>query len=94
MFFDYKSQPKLTNNSMIADRGQLKERVKQLKASKLTMIDKLMKIVKKQNHFISLFPLIKEQKPGRDMYATTTFWQFVICFYMINYYSKIDSRGT
>lgn len=46
MFFDYYKQSKL-NNSLITDRDERKERVRNLKASKLTLIDKLMKIVKK-----------------------------------------------
>ena len=28
------------------------------------------------------------------MYASITFWQFIICFYLITYYTSLDARGT
>lgn len=28
------------------------------------------------------------------MYARITFWQFIICIYLIQYYTKLDARGT
>ena len=45
-------------------------------------------------HFKQLFPTLKEQKPGVDLYARITFWQFIICFYLITYYTYLDARGT
>ena len=54
----------------------------------------MLKIVKKISYFNHLFPLVKEEKPGRDLYALTTFWQFALCFYVINFYPELDSRGT
>lgn len=38
-------------------------------------------------YFRKLFPPIKEQKPGKDMYGKITFWQFIICVYLITYYT-------
>jgi len=48
----------------------------------------------KLTYFKNLFPVIKEQKPGKDLYARITFWQFIICFYLITYYTYLDARGT
>jgi hypothetical protein len=48
----------------------------------------------KKNYFQRLFPSIKEQKPGIDMYASITFTQFIICFYLIKYYTQMDAYGT
>ena len=57
----------------------------------------IQKIVKKMSvvpYFQRLFPSIKEQKPGEDFYTSITFWQFMICIYLITYYTKLDARGT
>ncbi len=85
---------KKLSNSYIADKENLKKKAKEIKRKNLSWKDKILQKVKKQPYFTRLFPLVKEEKPGRDLYAKTTFWQFVICFFMINYYSKLDSRGT
>lgn len=45
-------------------------------------------------YFKRLFPLVKEEKPGKDFYARITFWQFVIAIYIINMYQYMDARGT
>ena len=88
----------LTSNklsqSLIDDKDRLKKKAKEIRYKKLSAVDKLLKIVKKISYFNHLFPLVKEEKPGRDLYAVTTFWQFVICFFLINFYPKLDSRGT
>ena len=47
-----------------------------------------------KDYFRRLFPSIKEQKPGKDMYAKITLWQFIICIYLITYYTYLDARGT
>jgi hypothetical protein len=36
---------------------------------------------------------IKEQKPGIDLYPRITFIQFIICYYLISYYTYMDARG-
>lgn len=48
----------------------------------------------KQSYFRRLFPKVKEQKPGIDLYGKITFVQFIICIYLISYYTKLDARGT
>jgi hypothetical protein len=48
----------------------------------------------KKNYFQRLFPSIKEQKPGIDLYASITFTQFIICYFLIKYYTKMDAYGT
>ena len=45
-------------------------------------------------YFKSIFPLVKEQKPGVDLYAWITFVQFIICIYLIMFYTEIDTEGT
>jgi hypothetical protein len=92
VLFDFKS--KELNQSFVADKEVLKKRAKEIRDKKLGKLEKLFKDIKKSSYFVSLFPLVKEQKPGRDLYAHTTVLQFIICFYMINYYSYLDSRGT
>jgi len=60
----------------------------------LTFAQKLVQNMKARDYFKTLFPQIKEQKPGFDYYAKITFWQFIICIYLINYYTDLDARGT
>ena len=48
----------------------------------------------KNKYFKRLFPKVKEAKPGIDFYGKITFIQFVICIYLISYYTKLDARGT
>jgi hypothetical protein len=82
------------SRSLIDDKDMLKKKAREIRYQKLSAVDKLLKTIKKISYFNHLFPLVKEEKPGRDLYALTTFWQFVICFYVINFYPKLDSRGT
>lgn len=42
----------------------------------------------------SLFPSIKEQKPGRDLYALIATVQFIICVFLIFFYTKMDADIT
>lgn len=60
----------------------------------MTRAQRLVKFMNSKTHFKNLFPLVKEQKPGKDYYARITFWQFIICLYLINYYTDLDARGT
>lgn len=48
----------------------------------------------KKSYFQRLFPQIKEQKPGRDLYSSITLWQFIILIYLISYYTDMDAVGT
>ena len=54
----------------------------------------IKKYFSKSSYFLRLFPLLKEQKPGVDMYAPITFAQFIIVIYLITYYAEMDTRGT
>ena len=74
------------SRSLIDDKDMLKKKAREIRYQKLSAVDKLLKTIKKISYFNHLFPLVKEEKPGRDLYALTTFWQFVICFYVINFY--------
>ena len=71
------------NQSYIDDKEKLKVKAKHIKQKRLGTVDKFLKKVRKTPYFTRLFPLVKEEKPGRDLYATTTFWQFVTCFFVI-----------
>ena len=42
-------------------------------------------------YFAKLFPSLKEQKPGRDLYAVTATFQFMICLFLIFFYTKMDA---
>ena len=81
-------------HSLIVNPVEAKEKIKKIKESRLTFAQKLVQKMKSQDYFKSLFPQIKEQKPGFDYYAKITFWQFIICLYLINYYTDLDARGT
>jgi len=71
-----------------------KNKIKKIKEKKRSTSQKLVRAMGAYNHFQNLFPTLKEQKPGVDMYARITFWQFIICFYLITYYTYLDARGT
>lgn len=72
----------------------MEQRAKQIRELKKGRIDRLLRSVKDVAYFKRLFPLVKEEKPGKDFYARITFWQFVIAIYIINLYQYIDARGT
>lgn len=82
------------NISLIMNMDERKTAVKRLKEKKLTNAQKIVKYMKGKSYFRTLFPSIKEQKPGVDFYARITFWQFIICLYLINFYTILDARGT
>lgn len=42
----------------------------------------------------SLFPSIKEQKPGKDLYAFVAATQFFICLFLIFFFTKMDADFT
>mmetsp|Transcript_33904 Transcript_33904/g.33002 ORF Transcript_33904/g.33002 Transcript_33904/m.33002 type:complete len:127 (+) Transcript_33904:898-1278(+) len=50
---------------------------------KLSFIQKFMA---NRKYFLRLFPLLKEQKPGIDLYFPITLSQFVLIFYTIIFY--------
>lgn len=74
------------NRSLIPNGDLLELRAKQIRELKKGRIDRLLRSVKDVAYFKRLFPLVKEEKPGKDMYARITFWQFVIAIYIINMY--------
>lgn len=82
------------NRSLIPNTDQLEQRARQIRQLKKGRIDRLLRSVKDISYFKRLFPLVKEEKPGKDLYARITFWQFVIAIYIINLYQYIDARGT
>ena len=62
------------NRSLIANTDQLETRARQIRQLKKGKIDRLLRSVKEINYFKRLFPLVKEEKPGKDLYARITFW--------------------
>lgn len=42
----------------------------------------------------SLFPSVKEQKPGMDLFPWTATIQFIICLFLIFFYTKMDADFT
>ena len=82
------------DRSLIPNNDLLELRARTIRDQKKSRIDKILRKVKDISYFKRLFPLVKEEKPGRDFYARITFWQFLICIYLINWYQYIDARGT
>jgi anaerobic C4-dicarboxylate transporter len=72
----------------------MEEKAKEIRLKKKSRVDLMLRKIKDISYFKRLFPLVKEEKPGKDMYAWITFWLFIICIYMINFYQYIDARGT
>ena len=84
------------NYSMIDNREELHETVEKMrnymkKKAKLGIIKKYFAT---NSYFQRLFPQINEQKPGMDLYAAITLVQFIIIWYLIAYYTEMDSEGT
>jgi hypothetical protein len=46
------------------------------------------------SYFERLFPSVKEQKPGKDLYAEMATFQFLICIFLIFFYTKMDADVT
>ena len=57
-------------------------------------INKLEIFFTHSSYFESLFPSIKEQKPGFDLYAPMATVQCIIILYMIIFYTRIDPDYT
>lgn len=74
------------------ERQQVGERLKNKRKPKKDSFVK--KNFSGSSYFQRLFPSIKQQKPGEDLYASITFVQFVICGYLITYYTSLDANGT
>lgn len=81
-------------HSLIINPEDRKKEVTKIKDKNMTRAQRLVKYMNSKTYFKNLFPLIKGQKPGKDYYARITFWQFIICLYLINYYTDLDARGT
>jgi len=86
VFIDDKKSKKL-DMSHVVDIDERHTIAKNIRSRHLTNVQSFVKKLGKKNYFKNLFPLIKEQKPGKDLYASITFWQFIICVYLITYYT-------
>jgi hypothetical protein len=58
------------------------------------MLRKIKWLLYDNSYFEKLFPSIKEQKPGRDLYAVIATIQFVICLFIIFFFTKMDADVT
>ncbi len=54
----------------------------------------IKKLLYQNAYFERLFPSIKEQKPGNDLYAIIASFQFLICLFLIFFYTKMDADVT
>ena len=54
----------------------------------------VQRLLYKNDYFEQLFPSVKEQKPGKDLYALSATFQFLICLYLIFFYTKMDADVT
>ena len=54
----------------------------------------MQRLLYKNQYFERLFPSLKEQKPGKDLYAVLATFQFLICLFMILFYTKMDADIT
>lgn len=80
--------------SLVPDRSERKQLVKTLKQKRPENQGLVRNYFGKHSYFRRLFPKVKEQKPGIDFYGKITFIQFVICVFLISFYTKLDARGT
>jgi hypothetical protein len=82
------------NHSFICDEALMRATVTGMRDKKRSAIQRFVKYIRNKQYFNRLFPQVKEQKPGKDLYSSITFWQFIICVYLIAFYTNIDARGT
>ena len=54
----------------------------------------IKKLLYQNAYFEKLFPSFKEQKPGNDLYAIIATFQFLICVFLIFFYTKMDADVT
>lgn len=89
-------EPSRRRQSLIADPNQLTKIASALKQerNKHKKQSLIRRYFEKSNYFLRLFPVLKEQKPGKDMYASITFAQFIIVVYLIAFYTSMDAEGT
>lgn len=80
--------------SLILEKAERKKVVKELKSKRPENQGLVRNYFGKHSYFRRLFPKVKEQKPGIDFYGKITFVQFVICVFLISFYTKLDARGT
>ena len=48
----------------------------------------------KKSYFEKIFPTIRNEKPGNDFYAGYTFVMFLICIYILLFFTKMDQDKT
>jgi len=80
--------------SLVIDMAERRSLIKKLKAKRPENQGVIKNFFGKKSYFRRLFPKVKEEKPGIDLYGKITFVQFIICIYLISYYTKLDARGT
>lgn len=79
------------------DIGELKNFVIENKAGESKLAQIWMKIkfaLTQSKYFESLFPTIKEQKPGVDLYAPMVVFQVLVIVFMIFFYTTMDPDFT
>lgn len=54
----------------------------------------LGRLMKENDYFKRLFPQIKEQKPGRDVYIFMALFQFLSVLFLIVFYTSMDRDYT
>jgi len=58
------------------------------------MFIKIKHALTKSKYFESLFPTIKEQKPGLDLYAPMVLVQVIIIVFLVLFYTRMDPDYT
>mmetsp|Transcript_21761 Transcript_21761/g.16100 ORF Transcript_21761/g.16100 Transcript_21761/m.16100 type:complete len:125 (+) Transcript_21761:624-998(+) len=53
----------------------------------------IQRFMAQRKYFMRLFPAIKEQKPGIDLYFPITFIQFLLIFYCLFFNSSLDGKS-
>ena len=71
--------------------------LQQPKEEKQTIGEKVKKTITvlwDNGFFQRLFPQIKQQKPGKDYYVWTTFISFILCLYIILFFTQMSGQKT
>lgn len=76
----------------VEEKEELEKVSKKSTATKLAAY--IQRVIYKNNYFSRLFPSAKEQKPGVDLYAAVFATQFLICLFLIFFYTKMSADVT
>ena len=82
-----------TYNYKEPDRDELKDFILKNKAGEGKFAQLLMKIkiaLTRNEYFERLFPTIKEQKPGVDLYAPMVIFQVLVIVFMIFFFTRMN----